>query len=134
MTRLQRQKRNRTRPDRSHIVRRQQRFQRRRTHTELKRIALDIHRGDVWTDQAIPADLLGNCFMVLSFMDERVKREVRETLGKRGMLYEYASKAMPRGINGYPMFFSCRVLSSGEATVVVEILRDLDKSEREVLA
>jgi len=31
-----------------------------------------------------------------------------------GLVYEYTSKAMPMGVNGYPMFTSCHVLTAPE--------------------
>jgi len=32
------------------------------------------------------------------------------TLGKIGVIWEYYSAAGPRGVNGYPTFFSCRLM------------------------
>lgn len=41
--------------------------------------------------------------------DDTTKRE--EYFKTIGMLYESYDKALPRGINGYPMFMSCNIVS-----------------------
>lgn len=41
--------------------------------------------------------------------DDTTKRE--EYFKNIGMLYEYYGTELPRGINGYPMFMSCRIVS-----------------------
>ena len=114
--------------------RRIQRLRHRRSTDELRQIARDIHAGKIWTHLDVPPDLFESVFMVLFFMDSKGRRELAQDLGRRGIIFEYGHKAMPRGINGYPCFVSAQVLPSGEATVVREMVRNLHRATVEALS
>lgn len=44
-----------------------------------------------------------------------------------GMLFEDNSKAGPRGINGYPMFMSCKILSCDDANKFLDLYKKYEK-------
>jgi len=86
-----------------------------KTDAELKQLALDMYAGKVFTDRHFrnPEEanrLLPMVFLPLAFMTEVQIRK----LDGAGMFYEYLDQAAPNGINGYPIFFSCKVLKASE--------------------
>ena len=104
-----------------------------KTDKELKQLALDMFKCNVFTDRHIKPneqDLLPSIFMPFFFMN----KEQSEEFAKRdiGMLYEYMDKAGPRSINGYPIFFSFQVLEMSEIErllPMVDALNEMTKIE-----
>lgn len=96
------------------------------TAEALKTLADDIRAGRIFTSAHIAThdNVLGLVFMPLAFMSA----EDRETLRDVGMAYEYLDKAGPRCINGYPMFFSVRLLSKEDTEKVFAIIRAIDEA------
>ena len=45
-----------------------------------------------------------------------------------GMIYEYMDKAGPRGVNGYPIFWSCHILGKKDKKIVMEMVQKILKS------
>lgn len=98
-----------------------------KTDEELRQLAMDIAENKVFTDRHLQQheyNLINMIFMPLGLMD-------KETLMKfltppPGMIYEYYSEALPRGINGLPMFSSVKSLSREESDkihpMIVEIM------------
>jgi hypothetical protein len=88
----------------------------------VKDIAMDLYKNDIFVSQQLidagQGDLMSMVFMASIFggpeMVEAYEREGVE------VLYEYYSEAGPRGINGYPMFFSHRVLDREDWNRVVD--------------
>lgn len=62
---------------------------------------------------------------------ERETPEREAFLNEIGMLYEDNSKAGPRSINGYPMFFSCKILSKADAKRFMEMYNKYVKMREE---
>lgn len=88
------------------------------TDTELKELAKDIYAGRVFTDRHIPehdAHLLPNVFAIIWLMD---KDSLKGMVKDCGLIFEYMDKAAPRGINGYPSFFSLWYLTRSDADKV----------------
>ncbi len=101
---------------------------------KIKEIARDIHRGLIFTDRHIKTEderLLGGVFTILSLMDNKGREKMMKD--PPGMVYEYLSKALPRGVNGYPCFMSMNRLSVDDAVKVFELIKKLEKSEKEIL-
>jgi hypothetical protein len=48
-----------------------------------------------------------------------------------GMLYEYNDKAGPRGINGYPMFTSCNIVSKADTKKFLEVYKKYEEARTE---
>lgn len=111
-----------------------------RTEEELKELVRAVYDCKIFTSLQCPGYLTGSVFMVSMFMGaapskptigdnnqlnrknklqyiedmleyERETPEREEYFKTIGMLYEDYSKAMPRGVNGYPMFMSCNIVS-----------------------
>lgn len=82
---------------------------------ELKQIAVDIFDSKIFCDRHIPKEefeRIRQVFMPIilgAFKDMSV-----EEFMDIGLIYEYYSKALPRGINGMPMFTSLQILSQEE--------------------
>ena len=54
----------------------------------------------------------------------------RKRLEKLGVIYEYYSKAGPRGINGYPIFYSFCILNKSDwARAAAAIQKELERRE-----
>jgi hypothetical protein len=95
-----------------------------RTNKELKELALAITTGAVFTDaQVKPQDkhLLSMIFMPLLFM---AKEQWAEMAQKNiGALYAEYSDAMPRSINGYPIFTQVSILSKTDTAKVTAYIK-----------
>jgi hypothetical protein len=100
-----------------------------RTPEELTEIAKKIHSGAIFSSMSVhPNDthLLGSIFMPLLFAGE----ELREAWKKDTphLVFCDMSKAMPRGINGYPMFAECAFLSKTEFEFVQDKLKKIEEA------
>jgi hypothetical protein len=74
-----------------------------RSEAELRKLAAEIIDNVVFTDRHIrkeDRDMFEMIFLPVALGDSRV----RSTLQSSGMIYEYWEKALPRSINGYPIF------------------------------
>lgn len=84
-----------------------------RSDKYLRRLAMDIEEGKIFTSDHIreyDAQLLPSIFMPLFFSG----RDFHFWMLKKNkimLIYEYLSKAGPRSINGYPIFFSMQMLN-----------------------
>lgn len=95
------------------------------SETELRELAWDIHAGKVFTNRHIrPGDesLAGNIFMILLFMERKDLLALKDDFG---MVFEYYDKALPRAINGYPMFLSCRFLNRQDTVKVLSFVDEI---------
>lgn len=94
-----------------------------RTEEELKSLALMIMTNKVFTSghltgQEIENGMLPHVFMPLLFMDS--DDPIKEKLSKNeiGLIYADMDDAMPRSINGLPMFMRCSFLTTEETEIV----------------
>jgi len=125
-----------------------------KTEQELKKIAMDIYNGLIYTDRHCRQSDIMSVFMCLLFMDPRSKPTSTDTPTDRdnkiyellerdieskhylefikniGLVYEYLSEAGPRCINGCPTFTSVRLLSR-EDTIKMFEFHDKYKELRE---
>jgi len=62
---------------------------------------------------------------------ERETPERNAFLNDIGMLYENNSEAAPRGINGYPIFYSCKIMSKSDAKRFFEMYGKYEKMREE---
>lgn len=53
--------------------------------------------------------------------NEKPKNE--EYISDIGMIYEDMDKALPMGVNGYPMFISCKILNKTDSKRFIEIYK-----------
>lgn len=100
-----------------------------RSEEEIKQIATDLFHNRIFTSQHLNQDahMINQVFMVLLFMkNDQIPTNL-------GMIYEYEDKAMPRSINGYPIFMSCHFLNTDDTEKVFSIYNKLKTSEDKVL-
>lgn len=104
----------------------------------LKQIAKDMYNNVIFSSLFLPEHdqyLISSIFMAFTLMgpgmdgkDERergigsiLEQEHYENWLKQiGMIYENMSEAGPRGINGYPMFMSCKFIDIEDTKKVIE--------------
>lgn len=84
----------------------------RRSNTEIRELALGVLSGTVfatWMIHESDANLLGSIFMPLLLMSSID----RKTFERDNIVHFYESieKSAPRSINGYPIFFSMKLLN-----------------------
>lgn len=79
------------------------------TDEAICEVAEGMKAGIVLTSEQSPANLFGSVWMVMMFMDPKHLAEM--ALKDITLLYEFTDKAGPRTINGYPSFFSCRMMN-----------------------
>jgi len=85
-----------------------------KTDEELKQIAVDLYDGKILCDQQVTdTNALPLIFMPLAFMGTDDAKKMQDD--KIALIYEYYDQAGPRGINGYPSFFSMQVLNMEES-------------------
>ncbi|PGP20977.1 hypothetical protein COA01_15680 [Bacillus cereus] len=82
-----------------------------RTEEELKELAKRVIKNEVF--MASNEESISNAFMLLVSLGA-------EFPPGTVALYEEYSKALPRSINGFPMFSSCGCLSKEEFDIFVE--------------
>jgi len=105
------------------------------TDPEVRELALGIMAGTVFTDRQLldPRDIT-MVFPVLSMMTpEQYQESVIDVVlpggiedaAPVGLIYEHLDKAGPRSVNGYPMFFSLRVMSPSDLERVQGVMDEL---------
>ncbi len=78
---------------------------------QLKEFVLGLCDGQIFTSEHVPEKqnfLLGNIFLPLglgAFVDWK-----DEEIAKLGIAWEWIREAGPRGVNGFPNFFSVRLM------------------------
>lgn len=101
---------------------------------ELKEIARRIHRNEIFTDRhCYSLDEVRMCFPIFGMMDDKTAKRCADILGKRGLIYEEYNKALPRGVNGLPMFMSVKLLTSLDHKIVHDYIVDFHKAEKAVM-
>jgi hypothetical protein len=93
------------------------------THTdkELRKIAKDLIEHKIFTDRMAPnPELLYSIFMCLIFVDEKLMNDIKYA----GLIYEYYSSASKMSINGYPIFYSFRMLTKEDSKTMFKYARE----------
>lgn len=101
----------------------------------IARIAKDIVANLIFTTESIrkgDENLLGMIFLPILLGGAKSKPQV-EMLAAGGMIYEYYDTG-PRGINGYPIFYSCYTMGVEDTKMVWEkverIRRAIDRASK----
>ena len=97
-----------------------------KTPEELKKLAVGMITGNLMTsDEVLDRDpgLMGMVFMPLAFMPDDERQHWKD----QGvtMFFEWIDKALPRAINGLPIFMSIGMLSSEEHKRIYTIAEEL---------
>lgn len=77
---------------------------------DLKQLALDYVSGLVYTSRDVPADLVPQIFMPWLFAEPEQTNDIVLLVG-----HVQTDTTAKIGINGFPIFFSCRFLHEDEA-------------------
>ena len=104
-----------------------------KTEQELKEIALDIISGTIISSMTIRDKDLSTVFMPLTFMNKNQYSKFIDQ--KPGVIYEYFDQALPRSVNGLPIFTSMKVLDIDECHRLVKIIKELEewsKNEKKI--
>ena len=103
-----------------------------RTREELWPIALGVAKGDIFTSAHLPEHdqrLLTMVFMPFGMLDDL---NLKFYGAHAALLYESLDKAMPRAINGYPMFMSFGTIFNNEKDLFWELHAEAVKRVKEL--
>ena len=97
----------------------------------LKELAQQVYRGEVFTSFQIqnPNDI-SSVFMPLMLMSPDMGQSMHQD--KPCMFYASMKDALPRGINGYPMFGSVAYLTREDAEIFDDYYKKIEKAIDEV--
>ena len=99
---------------------------------ELKQIARDIVNNLIFTDRHIQSNynhMLTTIFTPLLFVTKKTWGCDHKDIG---IVYEYYDKQLPRSINGYPMFGTCRFLLKKESNIVMDYVKKYKDAIKEI--
>ncbi|MFA6971781.1 MAG: hypothetical protein WC208_10320 [Gallionella sp.] len=93
----------------------------------LKDLAEDFYKNKIFIDRFLGREpnLLPNVFMCLMFLKPKQRMEMKRY---SGMIYEYYDKAGQMAINGYPMFFSMRVMHKYDVPIFFRYYNKIKKA------
>lgn len=99
-------------------------------HEDLIKIAKGLRSGEIFCDRHLRRhEDIQMVFMVLFFITEQSFFD-RLKAFPPGMMYEWLDKAAPRGVNGYPCFFSAHILNRADTDTVMQMIKTLDEAEK----
>ena len=107
-----------------------------RSYTRLNQIAMDLVNGKIFTTLDIQQpDLSHMVFMPLVFLNRRQIRQLKRQIktGSAALGYEYFDKAMPRTVNGMPIFATIQHLNKEETYYVLEKARDIHRLQEAMI-
>jgi hypothetical protein len=100
----------------------------RRSETELRQLALDIMEGKVFHDRMIEkedGEMIRSIFLPLSLALIPV-----EAVQTWGLTYQYFTEAGERGVNGYPVFMSVKIVHREDMPFLSKLTEEI-KARRE---
>lgn len=96
--------------------------------SKLKDLALDIHKGRVFTSVHLPdANHITMVFFPLVLAGAPFIEQLRRN--PPGLYYEYMKNALPRSVNGCPTFTSVHMLGQAETRLLWRYMRQLEEME-----
>jgi len=104
------------------------------TDEELKEFVLGVVDGKIFTSRHIPINVLEKMlhliFMPLGLggLKEVSKKDIKNI----GAFWEWTSKCMTMGINGYPMFTSCRAITKKDWARAAFAIEKEEKRRKEL--
>lgn len=88
---------------------------------KIKQLALSFYKGEVFCSAQIKnPNEVSLVFMPLNFIDTIHAKVLFYENDNRPHFYEFLDKAGPRGVNGYPCFFSFRCINQEDLIKVIE--------------
>jgi hypothetical protein len=98
------------------------------TEDQIKQVIDGLVKGHIYTAFDCPPDMIGSVFMVVG-----MGGLADYDLDTVGCVYEYLEKAGERGINGYPMFMSCKLIHTEDWKVILERGRRVEAAMKEAM-
>jgi hypothetical protein len=95
---------------------------------EIKKVAKGLVDGRIFTALDCPPDMIGMVFMPLGLGGLG-----DYDIDQIGCVYEWLDKAGERGINGFPMFMSCKVIHKDDWDAVLDRARKVAAAIEEAL-
>lgn len=95
-----------------------------KTDQQLKEVALGLRSGTIFSSDQVSQEQVGRVFLLLAFMapeDRQVLQADEITF-----CYEYLENALPRGINGLPMFHSMHMLNRADHLRLIELAKKIE--------
>ena len=100
-----------------------------KTDAELRRMAVLVEGGSIFTDQHIPPEIrqrqLGSTFLAWTLMEPEQQDDLIEA--GLGLLYENMDAAGQMSSNGFPVFLSFKWLTRDDADRLFGFVRELRK-------
>lgn len=96
----------------------------RKTPKQLNDLAVQIVKGEVYMVNQGPGLNLSFGW-IFALMDPKPTLWELETVGA---VYEKMSKALPRGINGYPMFSSCQFVHVNDFDRLLALVEEKERA------
>lgn len=94
---------------------------------ELEKIADGIVRNLIFTSLHVrPEDWASSLGLVFLPIALGALEDI--DLASVGMAYEYREKSLPRGINGYPIFMSVKLLNSTDTEAVCKMVKEMEEA------
>ena len=90
------------------------------TDAQVSEIAKDLYSGHIFGSWQIPKhseNMIGMIFMVLLFLDDITTKQMLNDGAVH--VYEYIKEAGPTSVNGYPCFYSCRMITTEDLNRVL---------------
>lgn len=106
------------------------------SEAELKKLAIDIDNGNIFSSWSIDQKhdqerLWPLIFLPLIFLPSEAVEEIQ---AHGGLLYAPMKEALPRCINGFPTFGSVYVLHKDDVPALSELLQRLRQMREEFLS
>lgn len=98
---------------------------------ELNRLVREYHAGQVYLSKDIPEGVKLNVFMPLLFLDKRQRQVLTEH--PPAMIVGSIKDALPRSVNGYPIFTTIRYLYPADWATFVDKFNRLTDATKAVL-
>jgi hypothetical protein len=96
----------------------------------LRKFVVEFLRGDIFTSaQLRDSELLHMVFLPLAF--GATKDFSEESIREIGVIWAYMSTALPRSVNGYPIFGACCLMHKDDwarASLAIQREQDREKS------
>lgn len=103
------------------------------TPEEIKELATDTFKEKVFFStmiREIDSHLLSSIFMPVTFMEKKQIKQLEKD--RVSAFYEYMDKALPRVINGYPMFTSMKTITVDDLAEVQKVVQQLREAVEKV--
>lgn len=104
---------------------------------DLKEIAIQIHRGNIYTslfhDRGLDSFMIFKLWLSQEMSETDVtEAQMTEYVGTIGTIYEYMDQAGPLSVNGRPSFLSMKLLNVEDTEIVREHLIKLEEAEKDL--